>query len=191
MDELERTLKMPAEPEGDLSLLLKAAAEKPPAERRGEVLQALVVTVSKVLRLSPDELAVLMLTPDRTMLRFVHPVELAQGGGNMFPVTVPSVAGRVVQTGRIILNNVAHEEPHLGFYERIRVGEAKPRKIQKLLAVPVKGADGRPQAVIEASRRGNTLAEAGPNFSSQDQQALEGLATMVGPVMAEAFAGMV
>jgi hypothetical protein len=176
--------------ERDLALRLEAAARNPPAERPGEVLEALGSTVSKAFGLQPDELAILVLSRGRTVLRFVYPPELAEGG-NMFPLTVPSLAGRAVQTGRSVLINAVHEVPHLGFYERIRIKESRPTGIQKLLAVAVKGSDGKAQAVIEISRRGESLAEAGPDFHPEDQQLLERLATVVGPAMAEAFAGSV
>lgn len=180
MDELEE----------ELGRLLEAAAGKTGEAQRAEVLEALGSTVSRAFSLRPDELAILMLSRDRTMLEFVYPLEMAEGGSNTFPISVPSLAGRVIQTGRSILNNAMHEVPHLGFYERIRVRGAKPLQIQKLLAVAVKGSDGKPQAVIEVSRRGKSPAEAGPDFGPEDQQRLERLADLAAPAMAAAFPGV-
>jgi hypothetical protein len=137
MDELER----------NLGLQLEEASTKAGGERRRALLEALVSAVSKALNLQPDEVAILILTQDRTLLEFVYPTELAEGGTNLFPLAVPSLAGRVAQTGRSLLTNTAHETPHLDFYERIRIKEAIPRQIQKLLAVGVKSADGKVQAV--------------------------------------------
>ena len=178
MDDLER----------ELAILLQAAAAKTGAEQRGAVLEALCTTVFKALNLRPDELAILMLGRDGTMLEFVYPSEMAEGGRNLFPLSVPSLAGRVVQTGRSVLVNTAHEVPHLGFYERIRIKDVKPRQIQKLLAVGIKGSDGKVQAVIEASRRGDSLKEAGRDFRLGDQQLLERLAAAAGSALASAFA---
>lgn len=178
MDELER----------ELGLLLEEAGAKAGIGQREAVLGALGSTISKALNLQPDELAILMLSGDRTMLEFVYPAELAEGGSNRFPLTVPSLAGRVVQTGRNMLVNTAHEVPHLGFYERIRIKDAKPRQIQKLLAVGVKGPGGKVHAVIEASRRGGSAAEAGSDFRPPDQQLLERLAAVAASALAAAFA---
>ena len=177
MDELEQ----------DLGHLLEAATAKTGAEQRGAVLEALASTVSKALNLRPDELAILMLSRDRTLLEFVYPSELAEGGTNKFPLSVPSLAGRVVQTGRSVLVNAAPEVPHLVFYERIRIKEERPRLIQKLLAVGVRGSDGKVQAVIEVSRRGDSLVEAGPDFRPEDQQRLERLAAVAAPTLAATF----
>jgi hypothetical protein len=177
MDELER----------ELGQLLEAAAGKSEAERRQAVLEALSATIAKAFALRPDELAILMVNPDRSMLRFVYPPNLADGG-NLFPLSVPSLAGRVAQTGRSVLLNTAQDVSHLGFYERIRIREAKPLRIQKLLAVGVKGPDGKVRAVIEASRRAESHAGAGPDFRPEDQQLLERLAIVAAPAMATAFA---
>lgn len=177
MDELER----------DLGRLLEDAAAKTGVERRRAVLEALASAVSKALALRTDELAILVLTRDRTLLEFVYPSELAEGGTNKFPLSVPSLAGRVAQTARSVLTNTAHDVPHLDFYERIRIKEQRPRQIQKLLAVGVKGSDGRVQAVIEVSHRGDTLAEAGPDFRLEDQRRLERLADTAAPALAAAF----
>lgn len=178
MDERERELA---------ALLEDASARTGPGRREG-VLNALVSTVSNALSLGPDEMAILMLSGDRSMLEFVYPSELAAGGGNRFPLTVPSVAGRVVRTGRNALSNAAYEVPRLEFYERIRIKEQKPQQIQKLLAVGVKGPEGRIRAVIEVSRRGESLGQAGPDFRPEDQQLLERLAAAVAPALAAAFA---
>jgi hypothetical protein len=178
MDDLER----------ELGRLLEEAAAKEGVERRGAVLGALASAASKALDLRPDELAILILTRDRTLLEFVYPSELAEGGTNRFPLAVPSVAARVAQTGRSLLTNAAHDMPHLDFYERIRIKEGRPRQIQKLLAVGVKGSDGKVQAVVEVSRRADTLVETGPDFRPEDQQCLERLASTAAPALAAVFA---
>ena len=178
MDDLER----------DLVRLLEEAAAKVGVERRGAVLEALASATSKALDLRQNELAILILTRDRTLLEFVYPSELAEGGTNRFPLVVPSLAGRVAQTGRSVLTNAAHDMPHLDFYERIRIKEARPRQIQKLLAVGVKGSDGKVQAVIDVSRRGDTPVEAGPDFRAEDQQRLERLAAAAAGALAVVFA---
>jgi hypothetical protein len=173
--------------ERDLGSFLAEAAAKAGVERRAAVLGALASAVCKALALRPDELAILTLTRDRTLLEFVYPSELAEGGGNKFPLSIPSLAGRVAQTGRSLLTNAAHDVPHLDFYERIRITQERPKKIQKLLAVGVKGSDGKVRAVIEVSRRGDALKQAGPDFSPEDQRRLERLAAAAAPALAAAF----
>ncbi len=173
----------------ELGNLLKSAAGKPPAERRREVLRAVSASLSTAFALGPDELAILILSPDRMMVRFLWPPELA-GGGNSFPVTAVSLANHVIKTGSSLLSNRVRELRHLAFYERIRIQEHSPRMIQKLLAVPVRGADGQVRGVIEISRRGQSRAEAGRDFRPEDQQALEQFATLAAPAVEEAIAAL-
>lgn len=172
----------------ELDTLLKAALDKPPGEWRREVLRAVSTAVSRALDLGPDELAILILSPDRLMVRFVYPPELAEGS-NTFPVTVVSLANHVIMTRRSLLSNAVREIRHLAFYERIRIRERSPLEIQKLLVVPVKGSDGQVRGVIEVSRRGKTRAEAGRDFRLQDQQVLEQLAALAAPALEIAFPG--
>lgn len=172
----------------ELDTLLKAALDKPPGEWRREVLRAVSAAVSRALDLGPDELAILILSPDRLMVRFVYPPELAEGS-NTFPVTVVSLANHVIMTRRSLLSNAVREIRHLAFYERIRIRERSPLEIQKLLVVPVKGSDGQVRGVIEVSRRGKTRAEAGRDFRLQDQQVLEQLAALAAPALEIAFPG--
>ncbi|MFI5338903.1 MAG: GAF domain-containing protein [Candidatus Methylomirabilales bacterium] len=177
MDELEQELR----------LFLKEVGAKTGAGQRGAALGALASAVSRALDLRQDELAILIPNRDRTLLEFVYPPELAEGGINKFPLSVPSLASRVVQTGRSVLINAARDVPHLDFYERIRIKGETPRQIQKLLAVGLKNSDGKVQAVIEASRRGDTHGEAGPDFRPEDQRRLEELAAAAAPALAVTF----
>ena len=144
-------------------------------------------TTTKAVDLRPDELAILILTRDPTLLEFVYPSELAKGVTNTFPLSVPSVAGRVARIGRSVVTNAAHEMPRLDFYERIRIGEERPRQIQKLLAVGVKEPGGKVRAVIEVSRRGDTLKETGLDFCGEDQLLVERMAATAAPAFATAF----
>jgi hypothetical protein len=163
----------------------EAAANLPPAERRAEVLQILVTTTKEAFDLYADELAILLLSPDRVLLQFVYPPELAVG--NTFPVAVPSLAGHVMETGESLCDNTVREVPHLAFYERVPILASEPVEIQKLLAVVLRGADGRPCGVIEVSRRGASPEKAGPDFGPEEQARLERFGVEAGPTLEAAF----
>ncbi len=172
---------------GDLTSRLKAVEEKPPEVRREAVLEVLATTLARAFRLNPDEIAILLLSPDRVMLQFVYPPELAKGGSNTFPVSLQSVAGHVASTGESLLLNDVQETHRLAFYERVPISGTAPAEIHKLLAVAVPGPDGAPQAVIEVSRRGSSSAVAGPDFSRADQELLTQLAAAAASTFAQAF----
>jgi len=147
----------------------------PAAERQRKAFEIVVATLMKTFCLKPDEIAVLILSEDRDMLRFAYPPELAAGGSNAFPVRFPSVAGRVVASGESLLSNQVQQEPHLAFYERVPVQGVAPTAIQKLLAVPLRGPASEVLGVLEISRRGQTPGEAGPDFGPEERQQLERL----------------
>ena len=171
----------------DLSILLKSTADTPPDKRRRDVLEAVSATVSSAFGLSPDELAILLLSSDRVMVRFVYPPEMAVSS-NTFPVTVLALANYVIKSGRSLLSNAVREIRHLAFYERVRIQGQSPRVIQKLLVVAFKGSDGQVKGVIEVSRRGESREAAGQDFRPEDQQVLEQLAALAAPVLEEVFA---
>ncbi|MFA5028613.1 MAG: hypothetical protein WC713_12150, partial [Candidatus Methylomirabilota bacterium] len=150
MEQFER--KMQAE----LDTLVDVSAEV----RRGAALEILVDTLREAFVLRPDEVAILLVSPDGAVLSFAYPVELAAGGSNAFPVALPSLAGRVAVEGVSVCSNRLPEEPHLGFYERVAVRGMQPVPIQKLLAVPLRESGAGILGVIEISRRGETRAEA-------------------------------
>ncbi len=173
--------------ERDLASRLKEAEGKAVVERREAVLEALATTLARAFSLNPDEIAILLLSPDRVMLQFVYPPELAKGGSNTFPVSLQSVAGHVASTGESLLLNDVQETHRLAFYERVPISGAAPAEIHKLLAVAVPGPDGAPQAVIEVSRRGSSSATAGPDFSGADQELLTRLAAAASSAVTQAF----
>ena len=168
MEQLEQ--KMQAE----LDALVDVSAEA----WRGGALEILVNTLREAFVLCPDEVAILLLSPDGAVLSFVYPVELAAGGGNTFPVALPSLAGRVAAEGVNVCSNRLPEEPHLGFYERVAVRGLPPVPIQKLLAVPLQEPGAGILGVVEISRRGESRAEAGPDFGPEEQQRLTRLVGM-------------
>lgn len=174
--------------ERELQGKLNALAGAPAGDRRDQVLQVLVTTLVEAFALKPDEVAVFVLSPDGEMLIFAYPPELAAGGANAFPVRFPSVAGRVVVGGKGLLSNQVQQEPHLSFYERVRVHGIAPTAIQKLLAVPLPGPASNPLGVLEISRRGGTWGEAGPDFTPEDLRRLERLAAVAAVALREATA---
>ena len=173
MEQFER--KMQAE----LDTLVDVSAEV----RRGAALEILVDTLREAFVLRPDEVAILLVSPDGAVLSFAYPVELAAGGSNAFPVALPSLAGRVAVEGVSVCSNRLPEEPHLGFYERVAVRGMQPVPIQKLLAVPLRESGAGILGVIEISRRGETRAEAGPDFGPEEQQRLARLVGMAAAVL--------
>jgi hypothetical protein len=162
----------------ELQTRLQAALGLPAEGRRADVLRVFAATLSRAFGLQPDEVAILVLEHQRSMLAFAFPAALAEGGGNAFPLSLSSLAGRVVQTGAGLHENEMRQIPHLAFYERVRAHEREPLPIQKIMAAALKSPAGGVEGVVEVSRRGRAPADAGPDFTADDQQRLEALTTL-------------
>jgi hypothetical protein len=163
------------------------------AKRKGDVPDAMelfndmsdrvVKAVMQLFTVKPDEVAILFLTSDARHLRFVTPRGLAELG------TIPinkrdSIAVGVFQrrTGEAI-NNVPMVK-HVAFFESVRLRD-KPAPIQKMVTVPIL-AEGNPVGVAQISRKGDSSAAAGPDFSPADVKRAQDLFEAVAPFLAEA-----
>jgi hypothetical protein len=113
-----------------------------------------------------NEVALLVRTSDNLRLKFEHPMPLAKGI-NVFPVSAPSFAGEVLRASRGIVENGFAATKHLSFYERIQAVDQKSKTIQKIMGAPL-WIGQFSFAVIEVSRKGETAAEAGPDFTPLD-----------------------
>ena len=112
-----------------------------------------------------DEVAILFLTTDEKHLRFVAPRKFADLG--TIPITKrDSIAVTIFarKTGEA-LNNVPMVK-HVAFFESVKLRD-RPVPIQKMITVPILH-DGDAVGVAQVSRKGETAAEAGPDFSSTD-----------------------
>ena len=112
-----------------------------------------------------DEVAILILTTDNRHLRFVAPRKFTDLG--TIPVTkrdsiAVSVLGR--KAGEA-MNNVPMVK-HVSFFESVKIRD-RAVPIQKMVTVPI-FYKGSPVGVAQISRKGETPAEAGADFSPAD-----------------------
>lgn len=122
-----------------------------------------------------DEVALLLLSRDAMLLKFLYPPELSEGSMNAFPVSGSSIAGQVARSGQgSIVNNVARVR-HLSFYEQIRIDGRETPQIQKMMTAPVKTKGGKVVGVVQVSRKGPDSQDPGPNFTMQELRRLEEL----------------
>jgi hypothetical protein len=99
---------------------------------------------------------------DGMSLEFVYPLQLK---GNILPVDRKSIAGRAVITKRSnISNSVVEEKGFFLFDWLINMGNTQ---IQKMITYPVISVDNV-VVVVQVTRRGVSLSEAGPDFENGD-----------------------
>lgn len=119
-----------------------------------------------------DEVALLLLSRDAMLLKFLYPPELSEGNMNAFPVSGSSIAGQVARSGLGSIVNNAARVRHLSFYEQIRIDGRETPQIQKMVTAPIKNEAGRVIGVVQVSRKGTDSQDPGPNFTTQEQHRL-------------------
>ena len=151
-----------------LEIVAKVPSGVPRAVLFEQVLSHIGAYLARSFQVSDDEIGILLMKDQGRLLRFAYPLELYRGGFNFFPITVPSVAGRVVRAKEGTFHNDMLTVRHLNVYERIRLDDRPIRPIQKMLAVPLMDLTGKPEGVIEVCRKAYTLREAGLDFTELD-----------------------
>lgn len=169
-----------------IEILAAMAAKKGeidnPRELFLDLAERIVKHVSASFGAKSDEVAILVLTADARHLRFVAPRKLADLG--TIPVTKrDSIAVNVLakKTGEV-MNNVPLVR-HVAFFESVKLRE-KAVPIQKMITVPIflkQDVIG----VAQISRKGDSPAEAGPDFTPADLSKAQDLFAFVAPYLLE------
>lgn len=156
-------------------------AQKDKVPDRKELLldmsERVVKAVSAAFTCKADEVAILVLTSDGKHLRFIAPRKFTDLG--TIPITKrDSIAVTVFgkKSGEA-MNNVPLVK-HVSFFESVKLRD-RVVPIQKMITVPILYR-GQPLGVAQISRKGETPAEAGPDFTPADvrraQEIFEGVA---------------
>jgi hypothetical protein len=136
--------------------------------------------VASALKIKSDEVALLLLTTSGNTLKFMWPLPLYKSNSVLPANHKTAMAAVVLQTRKGKVDNKMNESFHLKFFENVKGMDTSGLPIQKMVALPLMSG---PNAigVLEASRKGKTPDEAGPNFTPQDAQALLNLAKEMTP----------
>lgn len=163
----------------DLVEILRAMASKKgevdsPRELYLDMAERVVKAAVSLFGAKPDEVAILVLTSDEKHLRFIAPRKLADLG--TIPVTKrDSIAVGVLNRKTGDVNNNVPMVKHVAFFESVKLRE-RPAPIQKMITLPIlHGAQGF--GVVQISRKGESPAEAGPDFTAADLRRAQELFT--------------
>ncbi len=162
-------------------------AQKDKVPDRKELLldmsERVVKAVSAAFTCKADEVAILVLTSDGKHLRFIAPRKFTDLG--TIPITKrDSIAVTVLgkKSGEA-MNNVPLVK-HVSFFESVKLRD-RVVPIQKMITVPILFR-GQPLGVAQISRKGETPAEAGPDFTPADVRKAQEIFEGVAPFFAEA-----
>ena len=129
-------------------------------------LQSVADRIAKSMSVKPDEVAIMGLSTRWKHLYFLAPEALHQVG--YIPLSSNSaLAARTARESRPEINNKFAAVRHASVFEGIRIGNASAEAIQKIISAPIL-SDGRVVGIIQISRKGTSLATAGPDFTPTD-----------------------
>jgi len=143
------------------------------------VLSKLADQVAKTFKVRVDEVALLALTENRKFLVFLVPEKL-QNIGNIPMTSTTSLAVRTAREKRPEVINNFTSVRHASVFEAVPLSDERSQPIQKIMSAPIV-ADGHVLGVIQVSRKGKSLAAAGPDFSPKDLSELVAAGSALGP----------
>ena len=154
-----------------------------PRELFLDMAERVVKHVAAVFGARSDEVAILFLTTDAKHLRFVAPGKFADLG--TIPITKrDSIAVNIfARKSGEALNNVPMVK-HVAFFESVKLRD-RALPIQKMITVPILH-EGEAMGVAQVSRKGETVAEAGPDFTPADVRRAEQIFEVVAPYLVSA-----
>jgi hypothetical protein len=173
----------------DLLELLAAMASKKsevanPRDLFLDMAERVVKGVVGTFGCKADEVAILMVTSDNKHLRFAAPRKFADLG--TIPVTKrDSIAVNILgrKSGEA-MNNVPMVK-HVAFFESVKLRD-RVLPIQKMVTVPIlQGAQA--VGVAQISRKGETPAQAGPDFTQGDVRRAQEFFGRVAPYLVDAL----
>jgi len=169
----------------DLVDLLAAMASKKgevdnPRELYLDMGERVVKTVGSAFGAKSDEVAILILSSDERHLRFLAPRKFAELG--TIPVTKrDSIAVNILaKKAGEAMNNVPMVK-HVAFFESVKLRD-RAVPIQKMITVPIL-FEGNAIGVAQISRKGESPAEAGPDFTAADVRKAQELFQSVAPYL--------
>ncbi|HEY8715124.1 MAG TPA: GAF domain-containing protein [Candidatus Acidoferrum sp.] len=129
-------------------------------------LQSVGVRIAKVLNVKPDEVAIMGLSTRWKHLYFLVPENLAQVG--YIPLSSNSaLAARTARESRPEINNNFATVRHASVFEGVKVAGEPTQAIQKIISAPIL-SEARVVGIIQISRKGDSVASAGPDFTPSD-----------------------
>lgn len=151
VSEMERIANaLATEQAGDSQISLSSVAEK----------------IAKSLGVRTEEVAILGLSTRWRHLHFLVPQALKNVG--FIPLSSNSaVAARTARDNRPEIANNFATARHATVFESVKITGEASEAIQKMISAPIL-FEGKVIGVIQVSRKGETHAGAGPDFTSED-----------------------
>lgn len=138
-------------------------------------LAKVAATLAKLFDADPDEAAILKIDSKSRNLKFVIPEKLAAVGS--IPLSsATSLAARTARDVRAEVVNNFSAARHASVFEGVPLGRPQGELIQKIMSAPIlEGTHVR--GVVQISRKGRSISDAGPDFTQKDLRTLTSLSS--------------
>jgi hypothetical protein len=137
--------------------------------------------------LESDEVAILLSDKDNMVMSFAYPEHLVNAG--MIPVSSPDAfAARVFKMNRGMIENNFNQMKHLHLFEFIKGPGEKVRRIWKMMSTVIRAGDLK-FGIIELSRKGERIDDAGEDFSPENLEFLETSMVEIAPYLCKVLPG--
>jgi len=145
---------------------IASAVEADAANAADVSLAAVAEKIAKELRVKMDEVAILGVSTRWRHLHFMVPAALKNVG--FIPLTSKSaLAARTARESRPEINNDFSAVRHATVFEGVKAATTSGESIQKIMSAPILNEE-KVVGVIQISRKGDSPATAGPDFTSDD-----------------------
>ncbi len=129
-------------------------------------LGAVAEKIAKNLGVQTDEVAILGVSTRWRHLHFLVPQALKNVG--FIPLSSTSaLAARTARESRPEINNNFPAVRHATVFEGVKAATTTGESIQKLISAPIL-CEGKVVGVMQISRKGGTVMEAGADFTAED-----------------------
>jgi GAF domain len=137
--------------------------------------------IANTLRVKSDEVAILGISEKSRHLYFLVPQAL-RNVGHIPLSSTSALAARTVRDSRPEIVNNFSTVRHASVFEGVKAETLNSAAIQRIISAPIL-ADGKVIGVIQISRKGATISEAGPEFSIEDLGKLLAICKPLGQLM--------
>ena len=138
--------------------------------------------VAKFFGVQEDEVAIMEVAPSGRSLRFVIPEKLREVGSIPLSSTAALAARTVRERRPEVLNNFPIAR-HATVFEGVPLGRRPGEAIQKIMSAPILRGN-TVVGVAQICRKGASLTDAGPDFTSRELSELKSLNPVLGRLLA-------
>ena len=144
-------------------------------------LQPIADKIARELRVKADEVAILAVSNRWRHLHFLCPAALKNVG--FVPLTSNSaLAARTVKDNKAEINNGFSNVRHATVFEGVKAATTTGESIQKIISAPILD-EGKVVGVMQISRKGESPATVGPDFTADDLGKVQAICRPLGKLL--------